>query len=146
MPYVETEIFVEATPEACYEIASDMEKFPSFMPNVEEITVLERGESWASTRWISRLQGRPVKWIEREDFDPEALTIEYRQTEGDLKTFEGGWAFVRQDGGTRIHLTVDASLGVPMLAAALDPLIRKLVRDNCNAMLQAIKAEAENSQ
>ncbi len=145
MPYVETEIFVEATPETCYEIASDMEEFPAFMPNVDEITVLERGENWASTRWVSRLQGRPVKWIEREEFDPEALTIEYRQTEGDLKTFEGGWTFHRENGGTRIHLTVDASLGVPMLAAALDPLIRKLVRDNCNAMLKAIKAEAENS-
>ncbi len=145
MPFVETHIDVDASPEKCYDIASDMEKFPAFMPSVDEITVLEAGETWAKTRWVARLQGKPVKWIEREDFDPENLAISYHQIEGDLKTFEGDWTFTGEDGRCRISLTVDASLGVPMLAAALDPLINKLIRDNANSMLQAIKAEAEGA-
>ncbi len=145
MPHVETEILVEAPPERCYEIASDMEKFPAFMPSVDEITVLERGKDWARTRWVARLQGKPVRWVEQEDFDDESLRIQYYQLEGDLKTFQGDWTFVSMNGHCRIRLTVEASLGVPMLAAALDPLIKKLIRDNCNSMLEAIKTEAEST-
>ncbi len=65
MPYLETEITVQASPQRCFEIARDMEKFPEFMPSVDEITVIEKGENWAKTRWVARLQGRPVTWIER---------------------------------------------------------------------------------
>ena len=145
MAHIETDIFVKATPEACYRIASDMERFSEFMKDVDEVTVLERGEGWTLSRWVSRLQGKPVKWIERDEFDDDQLTIQYRQTEGDLKTFEGLWTFTSEDDGCRVRLTVEASLGVPMLAVALDPLISKLIRDNCNDMLAGIKAEAERS-
>ncbi len=33
-----------------------------------------------------------------------------------------------------------------MLAAALDPLIKKLLRDNCNSMLEGIKDQAESGR
>lgn len=143
MPYLETEITVQASPQRCFEIARNMEKFPEFMPSVDEITVIEKGENWAKTRWVARLQGRPVTWVEREQFDPENLDIDYYQVEGDLKTFEGSWKFREHEDGCHIALDVNASLGVPMLAAALDPLIKKLLRDNCMSMLEGIRDEAE---
>ncbi len=143
MAEVVSEISVQASPETCYRIASDMEKFPNFMPNVLDITVLDKGDDWTITRWDAKFQGRPITWEERDDFDGDNLVINYDQTEGDLKVFRGCWTFEPEEGGCRIKLTVDASLGIPMLEAALDPLVRKVVRDNCNSMLEGIKAEAE---
>ena len=143
MPSVSTDIFVKAEPETCYALVSDMERFPEFIPTVDDVTVIEKGDGWTLSRWVAQFQKRPVEWIERDDFDEENLTIDYDQTEGDLRYFRGQWRFVSEDDGCRIHLSCEASLGVPMLSAALDPLVGKIVRDNAKAMLEAIKKELE---
>ena len=144
MPSLNTDIYVEATPKTCYQLVSDMERFPEFIPTVDEIKVIERGEGWTISRWVAQFQKRPVVWTERDDFDDEALTIDYDQVEGDLRYFRGQWRFEPEGSGCRIHLSVSASLGVPMLSAALDPLVNKIVRDNAKAMLEAIKSELES--
>jgi len=144
MPQVKSEIEVDASPETCYEIASNMEQFPEFMQNVNQVKVLEEGENWTVTRWDSKFQGQNISWTEEDVFDDEELTIEYDQTEGDLKVFRGQWKFTPKDTGCLITLTVQASLGVPMLQAALDPLVKKVVKDNCNQMLEGIKEKAES--
>ncbi len=145
MAEIVAEINVDAPPEECYRIASDMERFPDFMANVLDIEVLEGGDDWTITRWDAKFQGKAITWKERDDFDDENLTIAYEQTEGDLKVFRGRWTFEPEDGGCRIRLTVEASLGVPMLESALEPLVRKVVRDNCDSMLAGIRDEAEKS-
>lgn len=143
MAKVETEISVNASPEACYRIARDMERYPDFMPNVDRITVTESGDDWTITEWLCRLRGHRVKWTERDDFDDDELTIRFDQVKGDLKEFRGIWTFQPDNGGCRIRLVVNVSLGVPMLSAAVDPIVRKATRDNCVSMLEAIAHEAE---
>ncbi|MFO8059516.1 MAG: aromatase/cyclase [Bacillota bacterium] len=143
MPKVTTKIHVNASPEAAYEIACQMERYPEFFPSVDEVTVTERGEDWTVTSWVARLQGRPVKWTERDEFDEENRIIRYHQISGDLKVFRGQWTFEEEPDGCRVELVVEASLGIPMLGAALDPLVEKLIRDNCNSMLRGLKEEAE---
>ncbi len=143
MARVETEIAVDASPEACYRIGKDMQRYPDFMANVDRIIVMEEGDDWTITEWHCRLRGRPVKWTERDDFDDEELTIRFDQLKGDLKEFRGIWTFEPDNGGCRIRLVVNVSLGVPMLALAVDPIVRKATRDNCVSMLEAIAKEAE---
>lgn len=143
VPEVVTEIFVDASPDTCYRIASDMERYPELFPSVEEVKIIERGDNWTVTRWAGRLQGRLVRWTERDEFDDENRTIEYDQISGDLKVFRGWWSFEEKCGGCHVRLLVEASLGIPMLALALDPLVRKVTRDNCNSMLKGLKEEAE---
>ena len=143
VPTVVTSITIDASPEICYQIGSDMERYPEFFPSVDEVTITERGEGWTVTRWSARLRGRPVKWIERDEFDDENRIITYDQIEGDLKVFRGQWTFEEENGGCRVELVVEASLGVPMLGAAVDPIVKKLTRDNCNSMLAGLKEEAE---
>lgn len=144
MAEIRTQIDVDASPDVCYSIAKDMERFPQFMDNVDDVTVKESGEDWTLTRWEAKFQGRAVTWKERDEFDDESRLITFEQTEGDLSVFDGRWSFTRSgEGGCNIQLAVEASLGMPMLSAALDPIVEKLLRENCQQMLEGIKAEAE---
>ncbi len=147
MAEVKVSVDVGANPETCYKIASEMEQFPEFMSDVEDVTVEDQGEDWTLTRWKSQFQGRPIEWVERDEFDDENLLITFEQTEGDLKTFTGRWSFADDgEGGCKIALSVEASLGIPVLSAALDPMVEKAVTENCEQMLQAIKARAEEKE
>lgn len=146
VPKVDTEIFVDAPVDACWEIGADMERYPEFFPSVDEVKITERGENWTVTEWSGKLQGRRLKWVERDEFDEERGTITYDQISGDLKVFRGQWSFEEKEEGCRVRLTIEASLGIPMLEAALNPLLRKVIRDNGNSMLKGLKEEAERNR
>lgn len=113
------------------------------MPDVESVTVLERGEARAVSRWKALVEDAPIEWTEEDLFDDATPSIRYRLLEGDLDTFEGEWHF-RQDGAeTEVLLTVEYDFGVPTLAELIGPTLEKKVRENSRMMLEALRREAE---
>ncbi|MDU4960715.1 MAG: aromatase/cyclase [Sporomusaceae bacterium] len=144
MPYVEVKLPVASSAAAIYPIIKDMEKYPQFMPDLVSVEVLARTDTTTVTRWVSNVDGRIIRWTEEDVFDDVNKRIRYKQTEGDLKKFEGEWALTELgDGNTEIMLTVDFEFGIPMIAGLLNPLLKKKVRDNSMNMLQAVKARLE---
>ncbi len=146
MPHVERSVLVAADARRLYELAKEMESFPSYMPNVKDVKVIERFEGATVTRWHVNVIGRDFRWTERDEFDEENLRITYKQIEGDVKKFEGEWRFEEAgEGKVRIVLTCDAELGVPMLDQMFNPVLKKALEINIDKMLEAIKAQAEGA-
>ena len=145
MPHVESTIRVKASPAKVYEVAKDMESYPQFMKDVVSITTLERGDHSTITRWVTRLEGKTLKWTERDEFDDDNFIIRYTQIEGDLKKFEGAWYFEPEGEETKVTLTVDFEFGIPMVAALLHPIAKVKVRENCEMMLKGIQAKLEGT-
>ncbi len=143
MPSIECTVFARGDAREAYEIAKKMEDYPKFMENLERVKVIERGDGYTTTDWLAKVDGRDFHWQERDVFDDENLRIIYRQTAGDLKKFEGEWRFEQETGGTRITLTVDFEMGIPMLAGLLNPILKKKVKSNSEAMLEAIRKKVE---
>ena len=143
MPYVEVTMPVMANAADIYPIIKEMEKCPEFMPDLVSVEVVEREDNATITRWVSNVDGRIIKWTERDDFDDTNMHIRYRQIEGDLRKFEGEWVLTPLSEGTEIKLTVDFEFGIPMIAGLLNPILKKKVRVNSENMLKAIKDRLE---
>lgn len=147
MPYVEVKLPVASSAAEIYPIIKDMEKYPQFMTDLVSVEVVARTADTTTTRWVSNVDGRIIRWTEVDVFDDEKMHISYKQTEGDLKKFEGEWVLTEQpDGCTEIMLTVDFEFGIPMIAGLLNPILKKKVRDNSMNMLKAIKERLEQGQ
>jgi len=146
MPYVEVSLTVKGRPETIYPILKDMESYPNFMPDLKSVKVIERTGNTTITAWESNVDGRVIKWVEKDCFDDENMHITYQQISGDLKKFEGEWILTPTPEGTEIKLTVDFEFGIPMLAGLLNPLLKSKVRENSKNMLLAIKERIENGQ
>ena len=146
MPFVESTIVVEAEPRSVYELAKEQERFPDFMPDVDSVTIVERGGNRMVTRWKTLVEDAPIEWTEEDLFDDAALRVDYRLIEGDLDTFEGAWTFVA-DGANRtvVTLGVEYDFGVPTLAELIGPTLHRKVRENSEMMLAALKREAEGA-
>jgi len=144
MPHVQVTERIRAAADAVYRVVADMESYPHFMPDVDEVKVISREGNTTLTRWVTRLQGRPFAWTERDTFHPEEPRIDYGLVEGDLRKFEGAWTFAREGEDTLVSLTVDFEFGLPMFAALLNPVARLMIRDNVQKMLAAIKRQAES--
>ena len=143
MPYVETSIIIKSQPEQVYLIASDMEKYPEYMRDVEGVTVLERKDKETTTDWETDVDGTPLYWREIDYFDRENLIITYRLIEGDLDKFEGQWKFTSVPEGTQVILTVDFDFGIPALQDLIGPTLEAKVKENSMMMLEGIKSKAE---
>ena len=143
MPFIEVSKEMAASPDDVYRVAKDMEAYPNFMKSVVKITTLESGEGYTITKWDTRLQGRPVVWTERDEFDDIARRIDYKLVAGDLKKFGGAWTFEQVGNSTLVKLTVDFELGIPMFASLLNPIAVITVRNNLEAMLSGMKQQVE---
>jgi ribosome-associated toxin RatA of RatAB toxin-antitoxin module len=145
MPYVEVNTTIKGDIKRIWAIVSDMASYPQFMPNLKSVTIEERAGNTTVSKWVSNVDGRIISWRERDVFFPDDYRIEYTQVSGDLKKFEGKWQLSPDGETVNVLLTVDFEFGVPMLAALLNPLLKKKVRENSEGMLAAIKKICEET-
>lgn len=143
MPYVEVTTLVKGDIKPIWEIVADMTNYPKFMPSVNSVDILERTGNTTVSKWVTNVDGRIIAWTESDVFYPTDYRIEYKQLSGDLKKFEGKWQLTQTPEGVNILLTVDFEFGIPMVAALLNPLLKKKVRENSEGMLAAIKKMCE---
>ena len=143
MPYVESKITINGDGNKIYGIIKDMASYPNFMKDLVSVEILERGEGYTISHWVTNSDGRRIVWTERDTFYPEELKITYAQTEGDLKKMEGAWTIVEQADGCEVTLAVDFEFGIPMIAGLLNPILKKKVRENSENMLNSIKEQIE---
>lgn len=143
MPYVEAKTTIKGSGKEIFDIVKDMAGYPSFMKDVISVDILEVGENYDVSHWVTNADGRRIVWTERDDFYPEELKIIYKQTEGDLKKMEGSWVIIPQGEECEVTLGVDFEFGIPMIAGMLNPLLKKKVRENSENMLKAIKEQIE---
>ncbi len=120
-----------------------MENFPQFMPDVENVKILERQGNRTTSEWITNVEGTPIIWIEEDLFFDEKFEIRYQLIEGDLEKFEGTWRFVPEGKGTKVILGVDFDFGMPSLTELIGPTLELKVKENCDMMLQAMKMKIE---
>src|SRR5437870_4879347 len=107
MPLVEVDESMPAPAHQIWELINDVEGYSRLMDHVRSLEVLERGPNHRLTAWEVELKGCIMRWVEREEIDPERYRIEYRQVEGDLAEFEGYWQiYPVTDGASRVVLSV----------------------------------------
>ena len=150
MGLVKAQVTVNAPREKVFEMARRVEDYPAFMPDVEEVEVLERDDSkgTARVRWVGKVEvgsiSRKVRWIEEEIWNPKELKGEFRLIEGDYKYYGGNWEFEQtSDGKTVLTLNIDFDLGLPLVGPLINKLLDKLMLSNCQGMLEAIKRRVE---
>ncbi|OFW32057.1 MAG: hypothetical protein A2074_04005 [Candidatus Aquicultor primus] len=143
MPLIEETINVQMSTVELFPIISDFEKYPDMMADVKKVTILERGAGYTVSEWINEIDGRVIKWVEKDLIKPEENRIDFEQVKGDLKTFEGFWQLDEAGDDTKITFSISFEFGIPMLAPLLHPLLSKKLRENMKQMLADIKIKAE---
>src|SRR2546425_3810467 len=137
MAQVAATAFIRAPLDRVYALAKDVETFPSFMPDVESIRVLERDGSRTVTEWVGVVKGRRVRWVEDDDWDDARHVCTFGQREGDFTRYEGTWTFAAVDQGAETTLVVGFELELPLAGAPLSNLFEVLLAENPGSMLGA---------
>jgi ribosome-associated toxin RatA of RatAB toxin-antitoxin module len=145
VPRIESEVLVQTPVAVIFDLAKQVERFPDIMPDVESVKVLERDGSRTVTEWAGKIKefNRLVRWTEEDEWDDRAHTCRFWLIKGDFDKYEGTWTFEEVPEGTRVHLALEYEYSVPLIGAIIKALVRKLMQQNCDQMLAALKQEAE---
>ena len=145
MPIIEVSRVLDAPIEKVVEIAKNVEAYPSFMPDVKSVRVLESQDDGRlqKVEWVGIIKqfGREIKWVQ-EDRWASPTRVEFHQIEGDYDKMEGYWQFAEVDGSTEFTNVLEYEYRVPLLGALVTKVVDFLVRQNLESIMDGIEKQA----
>ena len=130
---------VACDPAAAYAVVEDIERFPEFMPNVDDIRIIESSGQRKVAHWDTTIDDAPLDWVEEGIYEPEELRVRFRSLEGVFDRFDGFWQVEAADGGCEVVFELEYRIGLPEIDEIIGPILRERLIDNTEAMLAAIE-------
>ena len=136
-----------------YATLADFERYPELCDAVRSVAIIERSGSRTVSKWEVTFRAGLLRWTEEDTFDPAALSITFRQLEGDIAVFDGSWQCFDRQGfdrqgfdaapGSEIVFAARLDMGIPSLADALEPIAVRTLIDNTVLIVRGLVGSAE---
>jgi ribosome-associated toxin RatA of RatAB toxin-antitoxin module len=126
-----------------YATLADFERYPQLCDAVQNVAVTEKSEHLTVSQWEVTFRAGLLCWTEEDTFDPGALTITFRQLEGDVAVFDGSWQCVDAAQGSEVLFSARLDLGIPSLADALEPIAARTLIANIVSIVRGLVGSAE---
>jgi ribosome-associated toxin RatA of RatAB toxin-antitoxin module len=109
---------IHGSPERCFAVATDVERYPDWVADVKEVTVLERDAESRPLLVAFRAGafGRSTSYVLVYDYSAAPQAVSWTQREGDITNqLDGSYRFTPADeGGTLVHYELAVDLRVPI--------------------------------
>ncbi|NLJ48429.1 MAG: hypothetical protein GX428_02425 [Candidatus Atribacteria bacterium] len=126
--------------------AQNIEQLAKYLPDLQEVKILEKNNNEVDSFWKGSFQGREVKWTERDIWDEVNKECRFFIIEGDFKVYQGIWKFIPlSDMETKVELEIEYDLGLPLVGALINTFLKKKMLENAQAMLKALKQMIEQT-
>jgi ribosome-associated toxin RatA of RatAB toxin-antitoxin module len=126
-----------------YEALADFETYPRLSDAVRSVSRTEVSENRTVSRWEVTFRSGLLRWTEEDTFDPGALSIVFRQLEGDVAVFDGSWQCLDAPPGSEIVFCARLDMGIPSLADALEPIAVRTLTGNIVSIVRGLVGRAE---
>lgn len=139
MPDVFYERHVPHLPERMFELVSDLEAYPSFLPNVSGMQVKRDSGSAADVRYAKMtLRFGPVTqaYTSRVVADPVARTIAAEAVDGPFSHLDSKWSFEPEGQGTRVRFDIDFQISNPLIRAVAEPAFAQKQQEIIDAFIE----------
>lgn len=144
MRYVRLQLHVPHRPASdVYATLADFGRYPELSDAVREVTVTEVSDNVTVSSWEVTFRAGLLRWTEEDTLDPEALTITFRQLDGDIAAFDGSWRCLAAQPGSEILFSARLDMGIPSLADALEPIAVRALTDNIVSIVRGLFGNAE---
>jgi len=128
---------------AAYATLADFERYPELCDAVRNVAVTEVSDNLTVSQWEVNFRAGLLRWTEEDTFDPGALSITFRQLEGDIAVFDGSWECLDAAQGCEIVFSARLDMGIPSLADALEPIAVRALIDNVVSIVRGLFGSAE---
>jgi coenzyme Q-binding protein COQ10 len=146
MASVTKEVLVDAPVEKFFDLVTDYERYPEFVPGVKACKVRQvNGEK--QVEYELDLGVRKIRYVLRMA-EKRPASVSWSLVSGDMmKVSNGSWALASEGGKTRAVYTVEIQIARPPLVPQMivDRVSDELTRIQLPRTLEAFKARAERA-
>jgi ribosome-associated toxin RatA of RatAB toxin-antitoxin module len=144
MRIIRLRLHVPGTPASdVYATLADFERYPALCEAVQNVAITETSGNRTVSQWEVTFRAGLLRWTEEDTFDPGALTITFRQLEGDVAVFDGSWQCVDAGQGSEVLFSANLDLGIPGLADALEPIAARTLIANIISIVRGLVGSAD---
>jgi ribosome-associated toxin RatA of RatAB toxin-antitoxin module len=127
-------------PAGAFEAIAD---FPRFADLAEDIHVVETHPAPSpgaprDSDWEVNFRRGIMRWNETEVLDPDQLTIEFDQTDGDFEEFRGHWRLTPTGPDTEVFFEVTYDFGIESLVGIMDPIAERVIKRALCSVLEGL--------
>ena len=127
MPSLERSEVVPYSPEQMYDLVMDIDAYPEFLSWCSHGRILNRESDSLTAELTLEYKGLRKSFSTRNRFQ-HAKLVEMRLLEGPFRFLEGVWTFEpREDGGTRVHMSIQFEFVNRMLSMMIGPVFHRAV-------------------
>ena len=140
MPGAQRTIIINTTPEVLFTVITDYGQYPNFLPEVEKIEIISRGDNTTRVRYTVSLIKKvqyTIDLVEKPNASVRWTLVE----SGLMKANNGGWA-LRDLGDGRTEVTYDVEV-VPK-GWVPKSIVNMLTNKSLPSTLNAFKQRAES--
>jgi ribosome-associated toxin RatA of RatAB toxin-antitoxin module len=108
---------VKASPERCYQVAVDFERYPEWATRIKSVTTADPDDEGRPTRVTYRAgaMGRSTQYTLRYDYSNAPRELSWVLERGDImRKLDGTYQFDARDGGTEVTYHLEADLVLPL--------------------------------
>lgn len=108
---------IAASPDRCFQVATEFERYPEWAKDVKEAVVLERDAQGRATKVEFRASalGRSTHYTLGYSYGDSPLTIAWRLVDGDImRTLDGDYMFESVSNGTLVTYDLSIDLVIPL--------------------------------
>ncbi|HXZ83406.1 MAG TPA: SRPBCC family protein [Acidimicrobiales bacterium] len=118
MEHTAQKMTIAGTPERCFAVVTDIERYPEWVADVKEVHVLERDTAGRPSVVSFRAGafGRSTSYVLSYDYSDAPSAVSWRQRDGDLTNrLDGRYEFrAAPDGTTEVRYELSVELRVPI--------------------------------
>ena len=137
---------VSASPERCFSVVADIERYGEWAADIKEIVVEERDEQGRPllVTWRAAAFGRSTSYTLAYDFSQAPHALSWKLTKGDITSkLNGSYSFVpAEGGGTDVTYHLEVELRVPIPGFIKMRATSRIM----STALRELKARVESSQ
>jgi len=134
--------FPDADAATVFNRISDYPRYTDYTDAVREIRIDRREGNDITSTWTVNFRNGVLCWTERDRMDPVRLNIDFEQLTGDFAVFTGTWRVEQIGAEVEVRFTADFDLGMPSLAAIIDPIAEDALLENIRSILRGLLGDA----
>ena len=119
--------FLPQTAEQLFDLVSDVDDYPNFLPWCVALRVTSRDDNEIRADMVVGFKMLREKFTSRVTLTPkERIDVEY--LDGPFRYLENRWLFIDKDGGCEIDFFIDFEFRSRLLRKIMEPLFHEAVR------------------
>ena len=139
MPGTSTSVTIEVPPKVIYDVVTDFESYPEFLPETREVEVIKQNAKSAQVEYTIKVI-KTIRYTLDYQFTPHKKVV-WKYVEGDFRDCFGSWTFKETKKGfteATYELDVEFGLFVPK------KITEMLVGQNLPKLMENFKKRAES--